>query len=269
MGLTIHASMGNGMTLKKFSEILNYRMKYLNETARQSSAACMIDTLKSLKPVTRVFKKSSIKVEVKVDKSLYPSFTTEGGHSFPVIRITGSKAKYAGNEKVVWPLLITKTCSVFRFTDEFSKNKRKYLIVANTLSDAKKKAKEIVYKRAVKYEKLAKAALGVSMKKVGDSSNIADITNMKVKTKSNELTTVTENIRKDEINGGGTYTLTVNDNLNYALDAIKGGRSGVDTALKKSMNKIVSVINRKTKATDFFGDKIKLETPFPELRKRK
>lgn len=35
------------------------------------------------------------------------------------------------------------------------------------------------------------------------------------------------------------------DNLNYALDALKGGRGTVDTQMKKAMNKIVSVINRK------------------------
>ena len=214
MGVTIHASMGSNLTLQKFSEILSARMKYLNETARQSSAACMIDTLKSLRPVTRVFKKSSIKVKVTVDKGLYPSFSKSNGSSKPCIRVTGSGNRYNGEEKVIWPMIITKQANVFRFIDEYSKNQRKYLIVSNTLSDATKKAKEIVYKRAVRYEKLAKSALGVSMKKVGDTTNINDFTNLRVRTKSNEITTVTENVHEDKSNNGGTYSLTVNDNLN-------------------------------------------------------
>ena len=265
----VSATVGSNTTLDKFSQILAARMKYLNETAKQSSAACMIDTLKSLRPVTRVFKKSSIKVKLQVNNNLYPSFTKESGKARPALRVKGSKTQYKGDEKVIWPMVITKNCVVYNFTDEYSKHAKKYLIVANTLSDAKKKAKDIVYNRAVRYEKLARSALGVSMHKVGDLSNVSDVVNARVKQKSNDLTLVSESIQENKGSEDGTYTLTVLDKLNYALDAIKGGRAGVNTALKKSMNKIVSVINRKTNARDFFGDKIKLETPFPELRKRK
>ena len=63
--------------------------------------------------------------------------------------------------------------------------------------------------------------------------------------------------------------MVLDDNLRYALAAIKGGQVAVDTQLKKAMNKIVSVINQKIKKNGgLFGDG-KLDTPFPEVRQRK
>ena len=60
------------------------------------------------------------------------------------------------------------------------------------------------------------------------------------------------------------------DNLRYAADAVKGGRQAVNVQMKKAMNKIVSIINKKIPdGGTFFGPK-KLATPFPEVvRKRK
>lgn len=69
-------------------------------------------------------------------------------------------------------------------------------------------------------------------------------------------------MKKNE-NGNGIYSLTLYDDLNYALEAIRGGQSAVDIAMKKAMNKIVSIIRRKTK--NLIGVKPP-EVPFPELR---
>jgi len=59
------------------------------------------------------------------------------------------------------------------------------------------------------------------------------------------------------------------DNLDYALDAVKGGASGVDVAYKKALNKITATFNRKLKGPETFFGPQKLDTPFPEVRQRK
>ena len=80
------------------------------------------------------------------------------------------------------------------------------------------------------------------------------------------MTWKSEDVRK---NGeSGKYTLTLFDNLNYAIAAIKGGKATIDTQMKKAANKIVSIINQKLKSKKFLGVE-KLETPFPEVRQRK
>lgn len=71
-------------------------------------------------------------------------------------------------------------------------------------------------------------------------------------------------MKKSE-NGNGIYSLTLYDDLEYSLDAIRGGQSAVDIAMKKAMNKIVSIINRKIEKKGFL-EKEKIEVPFPELR---
>ena len=83
------------------------------------------------------------------------------------------------------------------------------------------------------------------------------------------MTSKREIIAKSKDGNGGKYALVLDDNLRYALDAIKGGRAAVDMQMKKAMNKIVSVINQKLKKNGGLFGPQKLETPFPEVRKRK
>jgi len=59
----------------------------------------------------------------------------------------------------------------------------------------------------------------------------------------------------------GRYTITVSDQLNYALDALKGGEGELENALQRSMNAITSIINTKCKNVLGFE---KLEIPFPK-----
>ena len=267
----INASFANGSTLDQFGKIIAERMKWMNETARDSIAACAINALKSIRTVTKVAKLSSIKVDVKIDSSLYPSYTTQSSRKKLCVRFKGSKQRYIGEEKirVTGTPSELKTWHVFRFTDTLSPKLTQYLIISPSLSSAKAKAKSIVRSRQIRYAGLAKRALGVLMFKTG-TKNINDNVPMRVTAKANATTQTKEIIAKAADNTGGKYALVLYDNLKYAVDAIKGGKAAVDIQLKKAMNKIVSVINRKIPDADtFFGNK-KLATPFPDLvRKRK
>ena len=68
--VSISASFANGVRLGEIGKILQERMKWLGETARDSVAACALTVLKGIRTVTRVAKATGIKVQVKADNSL-------------------------------------------------------------------------------------------------------------------------------------------------------------------------------------------------------
>lgn len=263
----IKATFGSNQGLNKFRDILALRMKYMNESSRGSVAACAIDVLRSIRTITKVAKPSGIKVEVREDTSLRASVSTKGKLKTFTIRYAGSPLKYAGEEAIVNRMpkgLKNDAYHLFRFTDTFNKEPKSYIIVAPTISDAKKIAKQIVVRRAMRYSGLAKRAIGVLMfktntKKVNDgrlNPGVENVAMMNTRKK--------EQVKKSE-NGNGIYSLTLYDDLEYALEAIRGGQSAVDIAMKKAMNKIVSIINRKIDKKGFLENE-KIEVPFPELR---
>ncbi len=244
----------------------------MRETARDSVAACAITVLKAIRTVTKVAKLSSIKVDVKVDMTLQPSWATFSGRKVLCVRYRGSiPVRVKGDEKLVSvgrPEHIS-TWFVYRFTDNLSSTLKKYLIIAPDIASAKAKAKSIVRARQIRFAGLARRAISVLMMKTA-TKKVNDNVPMRVSAKAREVTSTKEVIAKAKDGNGGKYSLTMHDELKYAIDAIKGGRMTVDTQLKKAMNKMVSVINKKMPdGSSFFGKK-KLPTPFPELvRKRK
>ena len=126
-----------------------------------------------------------------------------------------------------------------------------------------------MWAKAKRYAGLAKRAIGVLMMKT-TTTKVVDAVPMRVDAKARQQTETKEIVAKSTDGNGGKYSLTLHDNLLYALDAIKGGRTAVDTQMKKAMNKMVSVINRKMPDGSAFFGKKKLPTPFPEVaRKRK
>ena len=113
----IRSTFGNTGTIQTLSKLLQERMKYMKETARDSIAAMAINILRGIRTVTKVAKKSSIKVEVKKEGQLYPSFYSVGKTKRLCLRTTGTKARYQGNEILVGgQKMPTKNQHVFRWT---------------------------------------------------------------------------------------------------------------------------------------------------------
>lgn len=260
----VSATVGNGRTLQEFSKLIAARSKYLGETAADAVAACAIDALKSIRAVTAKATKRSVSkdVEVKQDGALVPSFKTVGGAKKFCIRNRGG-AEYKGNEKfsVAANSGQIAKCNVYRFTDEHGEKKYKYLIVAPDAKTAAKVAKQIKQRRAMRYSGLAKAALSRLMRKTATVSDGGEMPDAAVARKADEQT------RSVAQNGGGkAYSLHLEDNLGYAILAVKGGQTGVDLALRKAMNKITATVNQRCKKILGFEN---LPTPFPEVRQRK
>lgn len=268
VGIHISASTSDGMTLDQLGKVIQERMKYMHETARDSIAATAVQVLRSLRTVTKVAKPTKVKVEVKQEGSLYPSFYSIGGKKVFCLRNTATKARHVGNEKIV-PCVHGDfpNQKVFAFTDTHSSKLQKYLIVATSISQATQKARSIVARRAMQYSGLAKRALGVLMYKTNTKKVNDGLLSRRVETKANQVTTKREVIAKSA--DGGKYALILDDALRYALKALKGGRATVEVQMRKAINKVTSVINQKLKnSKDFFSRK-KLPTPFPDLKSRK
>lgn len=262
MGVYVSATVGDNKTLEQFSKLIETRIKYLGEMSRDSVAACAIDALKSIRALTTKATRRSVvsDVEVKQESSLYPSFKTVGKTRIFCLRSTGSNKQYKGAERIVTTgsKNNVKNLFVYRFEEENGRKKKSYLIVAPNQKEAQKKACQIRRSRALQYAGLARTAISLLMKKtatvsapLGDTPNIND--------KADRMT------KRIEIKNGKQYALELNDNLDYALNAVKGGNSGIDLALKKAMNKITATVNRKCSKLLFFTP---LETPFPEVRQK-
>ena len=267
-GIHIDASFGSGKTLKQFADLIQQRMQWMNESARDSVAACAINALRGIRTVTKVAKPNRIKVKVELEGRLIASYATRGNKSkFPVIRIAGTKVRYQGPERqhFIIDSKQAKAAHVYRFVDEYSKSKTAYLIAALSSKDAENFAKRLVKQKAMRYAGLARRAVSFLMMKTV-SKPVNDNVPINVSVLAEKVTKKTEIVRKD--GDKGHYGLILTDNLLYALDAIKGGYATVETQLKKAMNKIVSVINQKIKKNGFLEDK-QIPTPFPELRARK
>lgn len=265
-GVKVNMSYADGKTIDTFAKVIAARQQWCHESARGSVAACAIDCLRSLRTKTRIAKPSGVKVVVKRDNSLFASCETRGRQRIPCIRYLGSKKKYSGSEKVV----IADNArlgemKVYRYAEDHGS--RSYLIVASNMTAAKAKAKQIATRKAMRYAGLARRALGMLMYKT-NTQRVSDPLDPRVELKADEVTAKRETVTKR--GDGGVYMLQLNDALRYALDALKGGRAEVDASLKRSMNKIVSVINQKLKKhrNDFFSP-FKLDTPFPELKQRR
>lgn len=269
VGMTVNASW-HGKTLDQFCKVLQQRMQYMNETARDSIAACALQVLRSIRTVTKVAKPSSIKVEVKADNTLYPSWTSEASKKRLCVRFRGSNERYYGKERLVSAGSPSKINHwfVYRYMDKLSPKLTQYLIIAPTTAAAKQRARQISVARQKRYAGLAKRAISILMMRTF-TKNVSDTVPQRVTQKAKEVTTTREIIAKAKDGNGGKYALVLDDNLRYALDAIKGGRAAVDIQMKKAMNKIVSVINQKLKKNGGLFGPQKLDTPFPEVRTRK
>lgn len=278
MAVNVQLKLGttDGKTIQAFQELISARMKYLNQTAKQSVLATCIDILKSIKPQTKVAKLSSVKVDVKREGGLYPSYTSQGKKHFPCLRVTGTKQRYKPTEtlRFVNKQKITKASKVYRYTNtspKMSIKNRNYLIVADSLVEAKEFAKRIATTSIRRFAGLAKRAISLLMKKTASWLNITNeiegLNNYSIQKIANALTSFNEEIKQND--NGGTYTVTISDNLKYAIKAIKGGQNSVNVAFQKALNKVAGNIAHKLgdKNTDFFGNKV-IDTPFPELKQR-
>lgn len=256
--MTYTMKFSDGRPVEALDQILRERMNWLGESAENSCAATAINTLVSLRSATKLAKPSSVKVEVALKGNLKPSFTYG---KRVCVRDASTNAQIEAKIAVASSAAF-KDCQVYYFNDKYSKQKSEYMIIALNKKDAVAKAKKIVMGRIKRYAGLARCALSKLMSKTGKSQTM---TGMNTLTQN----TADRTTKKVEARTRETYRLSLTDELDYAVDAVKGAQGGIDDAMKKALNKTVSVINMKMPdGAKFFGMD-KLPMPFPEVAQRK
>jgi len=254
----------DGKPIAALQELIAKRIALTNESAKEALAACAIQILTSLRAVTAVAKADN--PEVEAEAGLYPSIWDKGGAKIPCLRVTGSKTRYPAS--MIWAAgkgVKLSALQVFSFEDTHGEKSRKRYIVATDAKAAQKAARDFIKRRIARHKGLAKLALGKLMAKAARTSKpVTDAANQDTTRIAGEVTRATSS--GTGTGSSGHYTLTCEDNLDYALLALKGGQAAFDEACGKAANKIASVI--KNKLADSFL-KPDIQTPFPELRGRK
>lgn len=271
LNVTVQATFGNGQSLDVLSDLIKVREKYFKETAKQAVTSIAITVMKSIRAATSIAKLH--KDEIELETTTFKASTyKEGDKKIPCLRYCGNARFYPtkGEQVIIW----TGDCKgvkmyslqVYWLNVKYSKKKKTYLIVAPSITSAKIKAKQILTNRIQRYMGLARRALTVLMRKAALGNAQDDVTQF-ANSKAEENTFVT--IFDNENSTIGTYGITLQDVLNYARQAIKGGPNAIDEALQKALNKATGTINQKfANSKDVFFTNQRIQTPFPEVKKR-
>ncbi len=276
--------------LSALSKVMTSRCKYLRETAQTAAHAILNGVLGTLKTTTKVAKASTLKVTLKERGDLHFSFWTTGKavevRDREQIGMTDIKlprkmcVRNAGGVRIRdnscgrirfldCQGVPAKTVKCFEFVDEYERGgvhfADRYLLVAPTKGKANKAAKEIVSRRVIKYAGLARHALAVLTTKIGgrSPSNASNAVNSVAYGATRTLET-TQRLA----DGSGIYTIAAHDNLAYATDALKDGRSAIDVAVRKTVNKMVGRITHQFSKSAFF-DARDLPPVFDEVKQIK
>lgn len=267
LNVEVKATFGSDKSLDTLREVIESRRKYFCETAKQSVTAIGITVLKSVRAATSLAKMNRSELDMVVSGSLKASVYREGNKLIPCLRIAGVHFHPQQGQHILW----TDDCKgvkmnalqVYIWNPIFDKKKRTYIIVAPSKSSATSKAKGIIKNRLGKYKGLARRALGVLMRKAA-TVNVADMVSADATQTAEQQTTVRE------MNSGDNYVISMSDTLDYAMDAVKGGDSGLDNSIQKAINMAVATINHKLSTSqNAWYSMTRLETPFPEVKKRK
>ena len=277
-------------TMRALSRVLAKRTEILRESTKDAVTATAITCLVSVRSATREAQKVR-KVDVERVDVFFGGFYREGkgqnGKLHRCLRagtkwnsprvLIGTMDAMSESEKIAPvripfeevyyncpPTTPRENQLVFRVTAEHvqSYGIYHYLVVCENAQKARDFEVERGRKRIDAYGGLARTAFGVAMAKMSTRNSTEDMKRIKAwhLAKENAKVTMSES--------ASDYEITFGDVLNYAVDAVRGGRSGIDVACRKAANKIAGQINHTFhRFYDTSTDAI--ATPFPEIRRRR
>lgn len=290
--VTIKATGPGGQTMQEFSKLIAKRMKYMNEAANGATLAMGLNFWRSVRSATKVAKVGKLDdiPTPKVSEMTFirPGYYTLGqgrtaSRHMCIRRANGGERVGAPhkvlNAKVVYgmpgvytmhgidrDLLRASGCFGFQYRGgQNEQTKRNYIIAAPSKAIAEKAAKMILLRMKMKYAGLAKRAVTALMCKVWKNEHQYAVP-IFVAAVAEENISYKSWILRSNTDGGGVYAITMRDELDYAVSAVRGGRAGVDLAMKKACNKAAGLIKRRCADLLLPGE---IKTPFPEIRRRK
>lgn len=275
IGATVTATCCDGKSLSVLADLIRKRAEVLGETACDAVVATAIDVAKSIRAATRarkVGRKLKLNAEnagVRMAKrsDLVPSY--RGTTKRICWRPRGGGVGHWNKNDVcrIPPGVDFKKCVIWQVTVSKDRIERwrhqaaSYMLLAT--SDAA--AKEYVQKRySAIADRTAGAARGVWGHVMAEIST-RPVADKALKAHAAKIAGGAFRVTKagDENN----FSVTLENRLQYAVDAVKGGQGGIEIAVKKAANKIAGRLNH---ALDRNGDlERRFETPFPEVKRRR
>ena len=248
-----------GKPLSVLNELIEKRSRILKESVRDAVAAVGINALTSIRASTldaRKKKKFDIKVE---DTGWYAGYSKSLNSMCVRSGVSPYSKRIDGLKKVVYLTHGIKNQSerhVFKVTQE-KKEIEPFYVACVTSQIAMDYALKATKHRIDDFGTLAKNALGVAMYKLARNSKLEG--SAKSQMSASKVATV------DVHDADGEYSVRISDELEYATDALNGGVKEIDNALMKAANKVAGTLKH------FASSDLKdtLETPFPEVKKRK
>ena len=250
-----------GRPISVLQQLIAERQKVLGESVKDAVVATAIDALVSIRAATaNAAKRKKFKTVVE-DTGWYGGFSHTDNR--PCIRAgVGAYSQKIGlkDERVRWLVRGVRRQAdrhVYRVTPEHGQVSPYYVVAATPGIAAAFEARAAKH-RVDAFGALAKNALGVAMAKTSTR-------NVKADGSPGCIHAASKLAHVRTVDAGDDYAVTVTDELDYALKALKGGRGMVDVALKKAANKIAGRLAKVGGRS--FAERI--GTPFPEVRRKK
>ncbi len=263
----------NGGPVSKLNELIEQREKWLHEGYKDAMTATAITALTSIRAATRPWKG-----EVATGKfcavfrraDIHPAFF--GRHHRRCFRAGRFPRKdaprvdlgrhcvqlvppgdRAWRQASVWRVEISKDR-----VERWPKQPAEFFVVALAEDSVRAYLDRRFARIAKRQAGLARSVLGVAMAKLSTRPPASEKAGEHVRKIADKHAVAATS------DTGDTFSVHVESNLSYAMDAVKGGRAGVDDALKRAANRIAGMISHKAN----LPLEEKMPTPFPEVRRR-
>lgn len=266
----------NDKPLQVLNQLVEKRKKWLNATAKDSVIATAITAIRSIRAATAThFGKTQITLpsdDIIITRrfDVHPSYT--GKEHKRCFRAGSAATRKAAKVDLgrncvqlvppatqMWPQ--AQVWNV-KLSNERHKTWSRQPIDFNVVATSYDAVISYLQKRfgriATRHAGLARSVLGKIMVKLSTRPPADDKTGIRARKAAQNYAVV------DQSESNDSLTVHIESNLLYAVSAVKGGKAGIEIALKKAANKIVGMIKHKV------GESLsnELTTPFPEVKRR-
>ena len=263
-----------GRPMEVLNQLLEKRQKWLRESGKDGVVATAITALQSIRKDTKAHRSQLVKIDglrVRIEEraDVHTSHTKGGVRCYRRGTRTDRRAPRVDLGRTCVQLVppadkAWRDASVFRVTISAEQKERWPFqpLEFNVAASSYKAVESYVRKRLGHIAKreggLARHVLSLAMQQLS--------TRPPAKGKVGEAAQKTAKRFLDvaTYGSGDAYTVQIRDNLSYAVDAVKGGASGIDFALKRAANRIAGMIRHRAGAR--LDEDI--PTPFPEVKRK-
>lgn len=270
----VTATWGSGRPLSELVHLIQRRMEILHETNKDATVATAIAVLQSLRKETRTHRGGTVRVKDGPNagavsfapvETLVPAYT--GGRR-RCLRRGNRRGMRVGfpphTVQLVPPSRDWSLATVYRvsITDEqrarWPKQPDSYLVVAESDAACESYLAKRYGRIAARHAGIAKSALSEAMGAVSTRPSVGRVG-------AHAQAVAARSVRVASADGTKGYEVSVLDSVSYASHALTSGRFGVDRAMKLAANRIAGRL--RNVGGHILDDD--LQTPFPEVRRRK